>query len=355
MKKILCLLLCTVFIYTAALCSCGGGGDDTYSPYTAASETETEPGSVTAAETIAETSADTKTETDAQTVTEAETEPEPPSPYGIFSYSSNVVNVTVTSPHAILIDAKTKEILYLNCDPEEKIYPASTTKLLTAIVAIHSCELNAVFKPGDELELVASDSTVAYVKKNHELTLEMLIEGMLLPSGGDAAYVAAAGVGRKLAGDENLSGKDAVKVFVAEMNRYGKEVLGLKGSNFTCPDGYHDDDHYTTIIDMMTVAYAALSEPVIMKYTQTAKDDVRYASGHKNTWTNTNKLIDPDSPYFYENATGLKTGTTDEAGCCLVSSAAFSTKKVLAGVFGAKDNKERYNDSRSLLVVGINR
>ena len=354
MKKIICMLLCAVFIYTAFLCSCGGH-DDPYTPYTPDSkeQTSTDAPAETAAQTVTDAQTEAKTET--QTETEAETEPPAPSPYGIFTYNENAVNVTVTAPHAILIDANTKEILYMNCEPDEKMYPASTTKLLTAIVALHNCEPDVIFKPGDELSLVASDSTIAYVKTNHELSLEMLIEGMLLPSGGDAAYVVAAGVGRKIAGDDGLSAVDAVKAFVAEMNRYGKEVLGLTGSNFTCPDGYHDDEHYTTIIDMMTIAYAALQEPIIMKYAQLASDDVRYASGHKNTWTNTNKLLDQDSQYFYENATGLKTGTTDEAGCCLISSAAFSTKKVLAGVFGAKDNKERFNDSRALLVVGINR
>ena len=140
-----------------------------------------------------------------------------------------------------------------------------------------------------------------------------------------------------------------------EMNRYGKEVLGLRDTHFTCPDGYHDDDHYTTLIDIMTIARAAMSEPLILKYAGMFKDDVRYASGHKNTWTNTNLLLDPDSKYFYENATGMKTGTTDEAGCCLIASAAIGTKKVLAGIFGAENTKTRFNDGRTLLVVGINR
>ena len=352
MKKLICLLLCTVFIYTAILCSCGGNGEDTYIPTPdTAEQTETAPVTQTEALTEAETAANTETNTE----TEAETEPPAPSPYGIFTYENNKVNVAVTSPVAILIDVNSKEILYMNCEPDKKLYPASTTKLLTAIVALHSCDKSMVIKPGDELKLVASDSTVAYVKTNHELTVEMLIEGMLLPSGGDAAYALAAGVGRKIAGDDSLSGKDAVDVFVGEMNRYGKEVLGLQNSHFTCPDGYHDDDHYSTIIDMMTIAYAAMSEPVITKYAQLASDDVRYASGHKNTWTNTNKLVDPDSQYFYENATGLKTGTTEEAGCCLVSSAALGVRKVLAGVFGAKDNRERFTDSRTLLVVGMSR
>ncbi len=349
MKKIVCILLLCVMIL-GALSSCAPAEE----PFTVPESTEPE---TTAVQTDAETqpATDAVTETEPVTTEEPETEPPAPSPYGMFSYTENKINVTVKSPYAILIDANTNEILYLAGDPEERIYPASTTKLLTAIVAIKNCELDAVFTPGDELSLLAKDSSIAYIKKNHQLTLEMLIEGMMLPSGGDAAYVVAAGVGRRIAGDESLSGIDAVAAFVDEMNRYGKEVLGLRDTHFTCPDGYHNDDHYTTLIDIMTVSRAAMDEPVITKYAAMASDDVRYASGHKNTWSNTNLLVVPDSKYFYENATGLKTGTTDEAGCCLVATAALGTKKVLAGVFGAEDNKTRFGDGRTLLVVGMNR
>lgn len=343
MKKLIALLLCAALIYTVMLCSCVNTPEQTSQTVTEISE-ETE-----------EEQTQTEDTTEEETQTETETEPEPPSPYGMFRLSDSPVNVTVTAPYAILIDANTKEILYINCEPEEKIYPASTTKLLTAIVALRYCTPDVVFKPGDELSLVAGDSSVAYIKSNHELTLEMLIEGMMLPSGGDAAYTVAAGVGRIIAGDDTLSGADAVKVFVDEMNRYGAEVLGLKNTHFTCPDGYHDDDHYTTIIDIMTVAYAALSEPIIMRYAGLVHDDVRYASGHKNSWDNTNKLIDPESIYYYENADGMKTGTTEEAGCCLISSASKNGKQVIAGVFGARDTAERFSDSRSLLVIGLSR
>ena len=350
MKRFICILLLAV-IALSALVSCGSAEDI---QTTAAPSTDT--GTQTSAPETADTAADTEDTAEGETtVTEQSTDAPQPSPYGQFTYTENKVNAMVSAPYAILIDAKTKEILYINCEPDAKIYPASTTKVLTAIVALKHCEPDVVFKPGNELELVAKDTSIAYVKSRHELSLEMLIEGMMLPSGGDAAYVVAAGVGKKIAGNDSLTGKEAVTVFMDEMNRYAKEELGLTGSHFTCPDGYHDDDHYTTPIDIMTVAYAALSEPLIMKYAATHDDDVRYASGHKNTWVNTNSLIDPESPYFYENATGLKTGTTDEAGCCLLSSAAFGSKKVIAGVFAAESNKVRFSDSRALLTAGINR
>ncbi len=346
--SIISLLICL-----SILISCAENPPaDTKKPVTetAAQTLDPLPGSL-AADTSATGTEGPATAPQTEKATEPPTTEAPASPYGIFTYNPRV-NVNVSSPYCILINAKTNEILYTNCDVNEKIYPASTTKLLTAIIALKYGDPKAVFTPGDELSLLAADSSRAYIKSQHSLTLEMLIEGMMLPSGGDAAYVVAAGVGRIIAKNESLTGVEAVAVFVDEMNKYAKEH-NLTGSHFTCPDGYHDDDHYTTLLDIMTISRYALDEPIIMKYAGTYRDDVRYASGHKNTWTNTNQLLDSDSPYFYENAIGLKTGTTDEGGYCLVSAAALGTKEVLAGVFAAPRSSTRFNDSRALLVAGM--
>ena len=355
MKKRVFSIFLLLFLCLPLIFSCTGGDTkQTAAPSepsadtAAASETEkTQTGP--AADTSAyETLPEKPTEATETPTTEA---PEP-NPYGIFTYDHNTVNVNVSSPYCILINAKTNEILFTNCDVNEKIYPASTTKLLTAIIALKYGDPAEVFTPGDELDLVASDSSKAYIKSHHKLTLEMLIEGMMLPSGGDAAYVVAAGVGRIIAGNDALTSVEAVAVFIDEMNKFAEEH-GLAGSHFTCPDGYHDDDHYTTLLDIMTVSRLALDEPIIMKYAGLYDDDVKYASGHKITWTNTNLLLDKDSKYYYENAIGLKTGTTDEAGYCLVSAAALGSKKVLAGVFAAPNTGARFNDSRALLVAGM--
>lgn len=342
--SITALLLCLLLMFSCA---------ETLPPDTSAlSEKATEAPAGTLPDTYNAGTAVGTEPCETEKATEPPTTEEQKNPYGIFTYERNKVNVSVSSPYCILINAKTNEILYMNCDVNEKIYPASTTKLLTAIVALKYGDPKAVFTPGDELTLLASDSSRAYIKSQHSLTVEMLIEGMMLPSGGDAAYVLAAGIGRIIAKNEKMSGVDAVGVFVDEMNKYAEEH-GLTGSHFTCPDGYHDDDHYTTLLDIMTISRCALDEPIIMKYAGLYRDDVRYASGHKNTWTNTNSLLDHDSRYFYENAIGLKTGTTDEAGCCLVSAAALGVREVLAGVFAAPNSGTRYNDSRTLLVAGM--
>lgn len=345
MKKIVALfLVCLIFI--PALSSCADEPPVTSDTVRKIDTLPDEP----------ETEAETEPETEPQITEPEETEPLI-SEYGIFTRSPDLGGIVVSSPYAILIDADNSEILYMNCEPDEKLYPASTTKLLTALVALKYCDPDDVFKAGDELELLKKGSTTAYIKEKagHKLTVSMLIEGMMLPSGGDAAYVLAAGAGRKIAHDGTLTGKQAVAVFVEEMNRYATDELYLQNSHFTCPDGDHDEDHYTTIIDIMTVAKAAMAEPLIMQYARLQKDDVKYASGHTNSWENTNLLLDPSSKYYYKYAIGLKTGTTEEAGNCLISVAEKDGKTVLVGVFGAKEKDARYTDSLTLLKIGIER
>ncbi len=264
-----------------------------------------------------------------------------------FSFADKTVKADISADHGAVLDVETGEILYAK-GWGERIYPASTTKLLTALFALSVCPPDIEFTPGDELDLVAEDSSVAYIKRHHRLSLEMLIEGMLLPSGNDAAYVVAAGVGKRLAGEEGVSAREAVTKFMVELNRYAKKI-GLKDTQFTCPDGYHNDDHYTTLEDMLLIGKLASENEIISKYASLVTDDVTYASGHKMTWSNTNSLIDRTSPSYYKYATGLKTGTTEEAGYCLVATAEKDGRKLVACVFGSKSGTKRFSDAKTLL------
>lgn len=117
----------------------------------------------------------------------------------------------------------------------EKLYPASITKLLTILTAIQYVDPDQLITPGDEQSLVAADSSIAYVNSTHVLTAEQLIEGMLLPSGNDAACALAAAVGRNITGDQSMSGVDAVNVCVEAMNDYAAD-LGMTGSHFMTVD-----------------------------------------------------------------------------------------------------------------------
>lgn len=314
-----------------ALCltlpSCTSTADET-SEHTDSAAVVTTPGTITDKETLP---AQTEAETDAG-----------------FKYEPIEISRTIHADHASLLDVESNTVLFQQGGLDTKLYPASTTKLITALVALKYCDLDTVFTAGEELSLVRPDSSIAYIKRGHKLTVDMLIAAMLLPSGNDAAYVVAAGAGKIIANDKSMDNKQAVNVFINQMNEFAQEN-SLNGSHFTCPDGYHDNNHYTTLNDMMTVGKLALENETIMKYAGTHSLDVTYASGHTNSWTNTNNLIDQTGPHYYKFATGLKTGTTSEAGCCLMVSAEKDGRKVIACIFGADTNDQRYADALNLL------
>ena len=243
----------------------------------------------------------------------------------------------------LVYDATADEILYAKSVEGGKLYPASTTKLFSTYVALQYLEPQTVITAGDELDMLQPGSSIAYITKGHQLTAEMLVEGMLLPSGNDAALVLAAAAGRTIAGDGSLSDTEAVRVFVDEMNRTAEE-LGFEKSHFTNPDGYHVGSHYTCVEDMARIAKLALENEVISKYIKVYEEDVVYASGHSNHWTNTNALLDPESDYYQPNAVGMKTGHTRQAGYCLMSAFRQNGRTIVVGVFGYQDKEARFED-----------
>lgn len=304
----------------------------------------TSPSSEDAASSEITMGADTKAPSDETSVqTDAETDKQ-----SDFTYAPIEIKREINATHVALLDVEKNEILFEKGGLDTKIYPASTTKLITALLALENCSPETVITAGDELSLMGEGSSIAYIKRGHRLTLDMLIAAMLLPSGNDAAYVVAAGVGRIMANDDSISSKEAVNYFCRKMNSFASEH-GLTGSNFTCPDGYHDDNHYTTLHDMLIISSLAVKNETILKYAKTESLSVTYASGEKNSWNNTNELIKASSPYYYSYAIGLKTGTTTEAGKCLVSAAQKDGRTVIACVFNAEGNDDRFASSLLLL------
>ncbi len=232
------------------------------------------------------------------------------------------------------------------CGRQKVIYPASTTKLLTALVALEYLEPDEVVTAGDEADFIEYGSSIAYIQKDMRLSVEMLIEGMLLPSGNDAAYVLAAAAGRKIAGSDNIDSKQAVGFFVDEMNVFAKKN-GLCGSNFVTPDGYCGSEHYSTLEDMMLISKMASENEIIRKYAAMESDYVTYASGETNTWKNTNECLDKSSKYYNEHITGLKTGSLDEYNN-FIAIYESGGKEYLIGVFGLEDKEQRFADVNTI-------
>ncbi len=254
----------------------------------------------------------------------------------------------VTAKAAILIDAQTGTVLYEK-NSEKIMYPASTTKIMTALVALEAVKneevslsqpltlSEAAFKTLD-----ADGSSIA-LKVGESMTLEGLLQGLLIASGNDAAVVIAEGI----AGSEEQ--------FVARMNEKAKE-LGLKNTTFVNPHGLHNENHVTTAYDMARLAREAMKNPVFRSIVECAHIYLPATNmSDKRYFINTNNLVSRMRYpyYFYDKATGIKTGSTDSAGYCLVSSAEDKGKSVVAVVFGAEDVAVSHNESKAILEYGF--
>ncbi|MDD2282404.1 MAG: D-alanyl-D-alanine carboxypeptidase, partial [Eubacteriales bacterium] len=137
---------------------------------------------------------------------------------------------------AFLLDVATGKVLYEK-NADMALCPASTTKILTALLLLETADLGEVVQVGEEIYKIGTDSSVAKLKIGDRLTVAELVYALILPSGNDAAYTAAVFVGRRTSGFEHMDIGRAVEVFVALMNRRAKE-LGAVNSNFVVPDGY---------------------------------------------------------------------------------------------------------------------
>ncbi len=254
----------------------------------------------------------------------------------------------LTAKQAFVYDCQKEEFTSMKGELTETVYPASITKLFTAYVALQYLSPDQQITAGDALELVGVGSSVAEIEAGDVLTVQMLVEAMLLPSGNDASYILAAEVGRILEKDSTLGAWYAVDAFVAEMNKQAKD-LGLTGTHFTNPDGYHDTDHYTNFADMAAIGKLALENETIMAYTKVKEDTVTFENGKTKLWENTNALVNPATKYYCPIATGLKTGQTPSAGSCLLSSFEKDGEKYIIGVFGCPEIEDRFEDTLQLL------
>lgn len=254
----------------------------------------------------------------------------------------------LTAQQAFVYDCESGAFTYLLGKETDRVYPASITKLFTAYVALQFLDPEQEITAGDVLDLVGAGSSVAEIEKGNVLTVEMLVEGMLLPSGNDAAYILADAAGRVIREDDSISGSAAVAAFLKEMNGQARS-MGMSGTNFTNPDGYHSPDHYTIFADMAKMAEKVLENETIMQYAAVSEAEVVFASGQTKKWENTNALIHPESEYYCPIATGLKTGQTPSAGSCLLSSFESEGKQYVIGVFGCPEIEDRFADTLQLL------
>jgi len=294
-------------------------------------------------------------ETEAPTEPEEETEP-PTEPEVIVpvaqvnpAWYTFLPGSRLTARQYFVYDLQAETYLMLSGAPEDRIYPASITKLFTTYVALQYIDPEAQITVGDEIDLIDPDSSIAALKKGDVLTAEQLVAAMLLPSGNDASYVLTTYAGRLLAEDPYLPAQSAIDRFVQQMNTLAQE-LGLTGSHFVTPDGIHDEDHYFSVADLVTVSCLALNDPIISRYVATPEETVWLGESREVEWDNTNLLLHEDMPYYCDYAIGLKTGFTSAAGYCQMSAFRVEDRDLLIGVFGSADYLSRLADTLLLFA-----
>lgn len=254
------------------------------------------------------------------------------------------LDYVLTARHAFVYDCASEALLYTLGDQEETISPASLTKLLTAYVALMYLDTDTLVTAGEETTWIDPASSIAFVTPGDTLSVERLVEGMLLQSGNDAAYALAAAAGRAIANDSDLSARQAVDTFMAQVNVQA-QALGLADTHFVTPDGLDAEGHRTTAVDMLAIALLAMEDPIIRHYASVSSDTVIFENGGTYDWLNTNFLLHPESPYYCPEACGMKTGYTSKAGACMIAVFYTGERYLLVGIFGCPQYEDRFADA----------
>lgn len=252
--------------------------------------------------------------------------------------------ITTDAQAYIVIDAKTGMVL-CEKNADDRLYPASTTKILTAIVALEKGDLNQMMKASREaVQDIGVDGMNIGISPGEELRMEDLVNAMLIQSANETANILA----------ENLA--PTRSDFIDMMNNRAKD-LGAINTHFTNPCGMHDDEHYTTARDLSILARHAMTLPEFREIV--AKDSymMNVTNMHKK-WDMlyaTNRLLSQTSDYF-SKVTGIKSGFTSQAGFNLVSSAMNNDgMELIAVVLGETDHPQSkvVSDSKELLEHGF--
>lgn len=238
---------------------------------------------------------------------------------------NKIQNLSIYSDAAILMDSKTGKILYEK-NSNEKKYPASTTKILTAIIAIENCNLSDTISASyNAIMSIPSGYSIAEIKENEVLTVEQLLNVFLIHSANEAGYILA----------EHISG--SISNFADLMNQKALEI-GCTDTHFTNPSGIQDENHYSTAHDMALISqYCMKNETfrqIVCKTSYTLEPTDK--TPEERYFVTTNDLIKTSSEYYYPYCIGIKTGYTSKAKNCLISASQKDGLELITVVLGAE-------------------
>ncbi len=249
----------------------------------------------------------------------------------IFTFSFSVYSAeepSLSAYSAVLIDAETKEIIYeKNAHTQRSM--ASTTKIMTAILAVESGRFSQTVTAGE----IQTEGSSIGLKKGYKLTLESLAYGMMLESGNDAAEVVA----------EFLAGSE--EEFSVLMNKKADEI-GMTNTNFVTASGLDSADHYSTAYDMALLGAYAVENPIFREICSLKSKRIDFIEPDISvTFSNHNKLLS-----WCDGVFGIKTGFTKKSGRCLVTACERGGRELIAVTLNAGDD---WNDHTKLYNYGF--
>ncbi|WP_243290376.1 D-alanyl-D-alanine carboxypeptidase family protein [Bacillus sp. FJAT-47783] len=247
---------------------------------------------------------------------------------------ANNEELNIQSEAAIVIDAKSGDILYEK-QAEENMYPASITKIATAIFAIENGNLDDLVTVSERAR--QADGTRVYLEEGEVVPLKKLVQGMVINSGNDAAIAIA----------EHLSG--SVEQFSAEINDYLQENIGIRHTHFVNPSGLFHKEHQTTAYDMAKITQYAMENETFREIFAT-KELPWDGETWDTTIVNHHKLLIDSS---FPEVTGGKTGYVDESGNTLVTTAENDSISVIIVTLKASNSQIAYNDTIQLMNYSL--
>ena len=269
-----------------------------------------------------------------------------------FSYADES-EPDISAPAALLMDFNSGKILYEK-NINEKMYPASLTKIMTAIIVLENCNLDDICEVSyDAVMSISMGYVTANLQIGEELTVEQLLYVLMVGSSNDAAIVLA----------EHVSG--SVEEFAVLMNEKAKE-LGCTNTNFLNPNGEHDENHYSTAYDLATISRYAMKNDMFRTLVSTTSYKLPATNKYDRedrffTTTNSLLIVNNNSRadnYYYKYAIGIKTGFTTPAQNCLIAAANKVNLELITVILGAGQTNDglsaRYVDTINLFDYAYN-
>ena len=253
----------------------------------------------------------------------------------VFSVEVNAVTEeTITAPSAVLMETSSGKILFEK-NPHEQRPCASITKVMTMLLVCEAID-NGKLSLDDTITASAHAASMGgsdiWLEEGETMSADDMIKATVVASANDAAVALA----------EHLCGSE--EVFVEKMNEKASQ-LGMKDTVFKNSNGLDEDGHITSAYDVAVMSRELMKHEMIFDYTSIWLDNLRDG---KTQIVNTNKLLKT-----YKGITGLKTGTTNDAGCCMAASATRGDMSLVAVVLGCNSGKERFSDAAALLDYGF--